>query len=477
MSISPYISEDYQGFAAYKYHNDTGDIQDGKIYSRGLSGDRALGFYIKNIPNEVNDFDGFYALLVYNNTQDISMFVSATTLNTDAQVKQFTISVDDKTVKCCIRQLIDQNNNAIEPIDGIYMGEAKVLFEFLPGGTGILGKPDDGGKPQNSIFPILDEFLMNYNQLLTSKFILKNKQNSFEIDLADDKNFNISNIRGLSHLNEDVASYSYPNGNGDVINNLRTPEKDVTITLLPNSDNVDGLVQALFSKFYKNNAYIEWITHRWIDDWYSKNWQLHGVATEIEVDRFSQKVQAELTLHCSNPFWQGKDVVMTIGNGGLYEGEETANTQFLRTKSYDTGIRLNISTNGYMGGSGIEIPPKNSDFSIAFYSKNDIADSAERTLLQRMKFNGKFGNEKENSTDLLSGISVNYDIHISTEFRKKNAVEKITNVNMLDKMSNDSKFLILNQDVCEIDFGELFSNVIGSYNPYVTLEYTPLYFG
>ena len=441
--------------------------------TRGM---RGMGCYFKNIPNEVNSFDGYCAIAIDDNDDDTYMYFYFVTQASDRKSGTVVLTVDGKTIRCYITELKDRDGNSITPRGGVDLGEIEMKVPLISSQTIIIGNTDDGGVGANSLFYAIDNFLKQHNPTLESSIEFKNKQNSFSVKLGDRSGlFKITNIDNLSFSSEEISTVESAYADGDIISNSRAQPKDITIELEPDKNRIDVAIQSAFAELYKKDAYIQWKTTRWLEDWYSKDWKINGIVNEVSAPRFDEKVMVTILLHCSKPFWQGDTVIINCGEGGAVGwGTQVSNTKFFRTKSQNTGIKLNITTDGVMGGITL---PKRSNFSFSLYTYEDLVNKTGRSLLQKMQFSGSYGvlHYPEGEEYLPDGV--NYDIDISTVFREKNAVEKIEPKNMIDDMTADSEFLIINEKVCEIDFGELFTSAIPGYNPYVTMTYTPLYIG
>ena len=460
----------------FTHPNGRQDVGEIIVYCSAFDSDkdfRGFGGYFKNIPNEINDFDGYYAIMIDNNNENQFMSISFVQSAADCKSGTLLITVDGQSLRVYIHQLKNTNDEAIIPYGGVNLGEIEMKVTLYDSQKIIIGKRDDGGIGANSIFYMLDNFLRTYNITLDNKIVFKNSKNTFAVELGAEGMYKILNIENLSISTEEISTVESAYADGDIITNSKAESRDIEIELEPPKNNIDAAVQTVFSELYKKSAYIQWKTTRWLDDWYSKNWKMHGVVNEINVPRFTDKVSINILLHCSNPFWQGATVAFTCGHGGqVLLGDENPNTYFFRTKSQNTGARINISTNGLMGG--IAVLPKRSNFYVGLYTYEDLANKTGRKLLQKMEFTGTYGS-LHYSGSIADGV--NYDIDITTEFRNKNAIEKITSTNMLDDLTSSSEFLIVNQDVCEIDFNDLFTESLLGYNPYVTVTYTPLFIG
>ena len=471
MNISPYQTTEENAICDYMYSGEKYQIVS-RVYTNNDADIRVLCGYFKNIPNETNDFDGYYSLQVDDGNEDRIIYPpSGAYKKSSPQRADFYITVDGKTVRCQIEQLIFENDDPIIPLSGIYLGATELLFNFST--TPSIHSPDDdGGVGQNSIFYIVDNLLRTYNFVQEHSINLKNENNSLSIPFSSAPGLKITHIENLSFSSEELSTTDTAYSDGDIITSSKAAPKEIEILIEPPLNNIDTAVSLVFSEFYKKGAFLEWKTTRFVDDWYSKNWKLKGIIKEINVPRFSEAVEISLVLYCSNPFWQGESVSISCGVGGLVGfGANNANTFFFRTKSHDTGIILQLTTDGEMGGYGNI--PKNSNFKFRLYTYNDIASKTGRTLLQTMQFNGTYGTV----TGEFASMTANYNIEISTVFKNKYAKEKITDTNIIDDMTRASEFFTINSKVCEIDFDDLFSSESMHYNPYVTISYTPLYIG
>lgn len=464
----------------YDYEDAHGDPEVGGIIvaiSNDTDDMRGFGCYFKNIPNEVNDFDGYYAVAIDDNNENTFMHHSFDTQASDRKFGTVVITVDGKSIRLYIAELKDWDGNAITPYGGMNLGELKLKVPLYVNEDISSGEKDAGALGTNILFDVIDNFLRMHNPTLDSEILFENKTNTFSVKLGDKSGlYKILDISNLSISTEGISTVQSAYGDGDIITNSKAEPRDIEIELEPDPKRIDIAIQNAFSELYKKEAYIHWKTTRWFDDWYTKDWKIHGIINEIDAPRFEDKVSIDLLLHCSNPFWQGEAVLRHFWEGGQVELSQTVpNAYFFRTKSQKTGIYLSLSTGGVMGSVGNL--PKRSNFEIALYTYANLNDMTGRSMLQKMKFSGTYGQSHYQDSGHTIVDGVNYFIVISSRFREKTAVELIENKKMIDDMSRDSEFFTIGKEVCEIDFKDVFSSDLAAWNPSASMTYIPLFIG
>lgn len=154
------------------------------------------------------------------------------------------------------------------------------------------------------------------------------KWQTYEVSLFNNDEFTVENIENLTWGNSELALTTNPYMPGDNIANAIPMARDIGITIKPTADkgNYDNLVHKLGRLFNKE------VTLVWKDRVIPANMefqseemaaletdlQISGVVNEFDAPRFSDSVRIQLSIHCSNPFWEAEEQQAIASTGATY---------------------------------------------------------------------------------------------------------------------------------------------------------------
>lgn len=473
------------GYAYIRGHTESGSVEYG-MHMRDfkvLNGDNLDNVFVavfKNIPNEKNDFAGYYAIAIGKDihiSNHSSMYV---------MTDEFELTTDGKSVRVSVEKILSSEGEILTPIDGFYMGE--VEYTVKPGTPGqphiSWGNTDEGTLGFYSVYNIVDEIFRRWNQTVEHSFELSNEDETFKINMPGDNIYKLEECDGISALSQRLSTITSANSDGDTITSSKAEPREVRFEFSLNPKYIDSAIDALTAELYNKNCKIKWKTKRLFDDWYSKEWTLEGICNEISAPRVTDKVSCELNIHCPSPFWKGKTVVKDLPkNAGEFtasfgaEGDIYQTNIFpLRTKTQPTGLKIRIYSDGAITGDYFWRKVNElKDFEIITNNYLNPALMTGKQMLQKMKFNGTFSKHTALSEEFMPDYTEEFDVEISTLFKNKFAKDKINNVNMLNNLDRVSSFFEIDARVDEIEFVNVLFNASSTFVPHVVIEYTPLY--
>ena len=184
-------------------------------------------------------------------------------------------------------------------------------------------------------------------------FILKNEAGA-ELKLTGNPLFDLSYIEGLTKYAGNIASSTSALSDGDTVTNAQALPRDIVIDLsIKDGVDVEGALNAIKSVVKpKKKVILYW-----------KDKTIEGIASDMDAPRFSEKVVLQISLHCSNPWWQSVQNVITeiaesiplahfamsflIDAEGNVESKPLGEIDLNRTKSFnndgDVAVGMDIS--------------------------------------------------------------------------------------------------------------------------------------
>ena len=131
--------------------------------------------------------------------------------------------------------------------------------------------------------------------------------NGEAIDLINNPYFHLTDLDGMTETASDIASSTNSNVDGDKVNNMRTRPRSVTLDLTIRHDaNVED------AKRYIMRAIKPKQKGRLLLHQNQRDLELSGVVESISMPRFNSRkgIVMQVTLHCSNPYWQDVENVL-----------------------------------------------------------------------------------------------------------------------------------------------------------------------
>lgn len=115
--------------------------------------------------------------------------------------------------------------------------------------------------------------------------------------LTGNSRFKLSNTDGLTSLQANIASSTNPNIDGDIVNNMRVEPRPIVLDLTIEND-VEN-VKRYILRYVKLK--MRGTLRQTQND---RTTQIVGVVEAIEMPRYANPVTMQITLHCSQPFWE-----------------------------------------------------------------------------------------------------------------------------------------------------------------------------
>lgn len=132
-------------------------------------------------------------------------------------------------------------------------------------------------------------------------FILKNKAGA-ELKLTGNPLFVLSYIEGLTKYAGNLSSSTSASADGDTVTNAQALPRDIVIDLTI-KDGVE--VQSALDAIKAVVKPKEEISLFW------NNKTIAGIVSDMDAPRFSERVVLQISLHCSDPWWQDVQRVIT----------------------------------------------------------------------------------------------------------------------------------------------------------------------
>lgn len=132
--------------------------------------------------------------------------------------------------------------------------------------------------------------------------------NGSTIDLFNNPHFYVSNADGLTDVSSAIAASTTPGMDGDKVNNIRTQPRGIVFDFTVKSGaTVEDAKQFILQTIKPKQA------GRLILETGGRTLEISGVVEKISMPRFKKNVVMQVTLHCSEPYWQDvADVLLEI---------------------------------------------------------------------------------------------------------------------------------------------------------------------
>jgi hypothetical protein len=129
-------------------------------------------------------------------------------------------------------------------------------------------------------------------------FVFENARGE-QLDLWNNDLFFLVNQNGQTHASADISALTIGDIDGDLVTNVRAQPRTITLTLRINpAVNVEMAKRAILRIVkLKQIGKIVWTQ----DD---RTMQIIGIVESIDMPRWNKAVAMQISLHCSNPFWE-----------------------------------------------------------------------------------------------------------------------------------------------------------------------------
>lgn len=124
------------------------------------------------------------------------------------------------------------------------------------------------------------------------------------LSLIGNDRFKMTNFDGQTEAKGKLASVLIGNSDGDTLNNIFAQPRTIVIDLLILDDNVEAVKREILNVVkLKQKGVIEWEQE-------SKLLRIEGVVEAVEMPRWTKKAVMQITLHCSQPFWEDAEKII-----------------------------------------------------------------------------------------------------------------------------------------------------------------------
>lgn len=128
-------------------------------------------------------------------------------------------------------------------------------------------------------------------------------QNGSILSLTNNSRFKLSNVDGITTANVDISSSTVSSMDGDFINNKRTTPRSIVLDLAIENDVENTKRYILKYIKAKQKAVLKWTQN-------DRELQIEGVVEAIEMPRYTSSTIMQVTIYCSQPYWEDVDFLV-----------------------------------------------------------------------------------------------------------------------------------------------------------------------
>lgn len=125
------------------------------------------------------------------------------------------------------------------------------------------------------------------------------------LPLATNDLFQLVHIDGMTAAATSIASNTIGGADGDIVNNVQANPRPIVIDLrIKSGVSVEEAKRAVLRVVkIKQTGTLEWTQH-------DKTVTISGIVESVDMPRWSDAVMLQLTMYCSQPFWEDVDYVV-----------------------------------------------------------------------------------------------------------------------------------------------------------------------
>lgn len=120
------------------------------------------------------------------------------------------------------------------------------------------------------------------------------------LPLTGNSKFKLSNVIGITVANADISSTTIASMDGDFVNNVRTMPRDITLELTIEAD-VENTKRYISQYVKPKQTAALRMTQN------SRTTQISCVVRDIDMPRYTNQATMQISLYCSNPYWEDVD--------------------------------------------------------------------------------------------------------------------------------------------------------------------------
>ena len=136
-----------------------------------------------------------------------------------------------------------------------------------------------------------------------AKFYLRSARGDV-LPLSEAKKYKLVNIDAQTAANADLSSVVIGGVDGDYVNSAQAQPRDIILDLRILSDVELTKREILYAVKLKQEVAIIWEQE-------NRTLEIKGIVDGIDMPRWTQATTMQISIHCSNPFWENINYVVT----------------------------------------------------------------------------------------------------------------------------------------------------------------------
>ena len=126
------------------------------------------------------------------------------------------------------------------------------------------------------------------------------------LDLTNNDYAQITNVDGLTRSATDISSVVIGGIDGDFVNSMRAQPRGIIIDLrIKQAYGVEAAKRAILEIVkLKQKCKLQWTQN-------NRTWQIEGVVDSIDMPRFNEAVTMQISIYCSQPFWEDINEILS----------------------------------------------------------------------------------------------------------------------------------------------------------------------
>lgn len=124
------------------------------------------------------------------------------------------------------------------------------------------------------------------------------------LSLLENKKFKMTNFDGQTEADGKLSSVIIGSSDGDTVNNIYVQPRTITIDLMIIDNDVERTKREILNVVkLKQKGVIRW-------EQADKVLEITGIVESIEMPRWTKNTVMQITMHCSQPFWEDVDTIV-----------------------------------------------------------------------------------------------------------------------------------------------------------------------
>ena len=223
------------------------------------------------------------------------------------------------------------------------------------------------------------------------------------LPLVNNKYFHLINVDGLTAASTDISSIVIGGVDGDSINNMQAQFRGIVLDLrIKSGVNVEEAKRAILQIIkLKQQCTLQWTQN-------NRTLTIQGVVDSVEMPRFNNSVVMQVSIHCSQPFWEDIDQIVneineaeplhwfTSTEGDMLYFEETGRAlgelDTSRTRTFinqgDVAVGMTIEVLAYGTVTNPIIYDQNGNFfGVGYGTKSLVMNEGDVLIINTVKGN------------------------------------------------------------------------------------------